>query len=681
MALRVSLQIDGDSSGAEQAAKATSEAVKAIGKDAADAAKGLEDAFNKASGAGEKAAMTAKAFGAANDNVSSTSTNLVGLLDQVAQKTLGADNAFAKLSGGVNNVVKSVAAIGPMVGPIGLLGSMFGIAVTAATTFFSIVNSGVSQSSPALTEHARLVGVVRDAYSGAATSAGEFLKQSRAVTAFEAERNLIRLQAQLKTQATEFVADYNKRAAAYSSSFYGLDGKRSTALDEEAKGVLALKPAVDILNDGIKSGAINVDAFRGKLTDVSRSALSTLPQVGDAFDNINERGKSLYDTAGKVKEANAILNLSNGTDVQKSKSTLGIAAATGQATNEFDRMTKALTRQIIVQEAEAATVGKSAGEQMKFRTQMLLVEAAQRSGLDASGKYAAVIDLIASRAGAAGQKLAEMNIRSNAAFDFSQLGRSAGEQNIAGILRQAYGDNVDAYMNSAIAGTLRFNQAMLELKSTTLDVSQGIFRDFRNELMNGTSAWEAFGKAGVNALGRIADKIAEKSLDSLVSNMFGSFLGGGGGTGWLGKLFGGGSSGAITLGGPSGPTPFFAAAGGTFGPGWGVVGEEGPEIIKVGYGGVTVFPNAASKPYLPGFAQGGTLSALGSVSRLPSSSAGAPIQIVEGDTHITVEGSADEKTLKAFRDELDTRDRRRRASFLDDLEAGFKKLQADWRVR
>jgi len=669
MALRVSLQIDGDSSGAEQAAKATSEAVKAIGKDAADAAKGLEDAFNKASGAGEKAAMTAKAFGAANDNVSSTSTNLVGLLDQVAQKTLGADNAFAKMTGGINNVVKSVASIGPMVGTVGLLSGAFGIAVTVANTLFSIINSGSTQAGVATESHRQLVDRLKDAYFGAEKEAKKLFDTTRNLRIIQVGAELDDLKKQRSDLGKNLLSDFDKQRQAYSVPFYGLTGERFAGFDAQKKAFDQLSGAVDSLRAGITAGSPDFTKFQKIIGDVGASAEGSTPEVQKAVKAYGEWADKAQSLGSDIQSRQDWMDFLKGVASPETVARLkGTSAATGQVANEFDRMTKALTRQIIVQEAEAATVGKSAGEQMKFRTQMLLVEAAQRSGLDASGKYAAAIDLIASRAGAAGQKLAEMNIRSNAAFDFSQLGRSAGEQNIAGILRQAYGDNVDAYMNSAIAGTLRFNQAMLELKSTTLDVSQGIFRDFRNELMNGTSAWEAFGKAGVNALGRIADKIAEKSLDSLVSNMFGSFLGGGGGAGWLGKLFGGGSSGAITLGGPSGPTPFFAAAGGTFGPGWGVVGEEGPEIIKVGYGGVTVFPNAASKPYLPGFAQGGTLSALGSVSRLPSSSAGAPITVRGGDINVTVEGNVDEKTLAAMNAMIATEKKKSDAQLADRVE-------------
>ena len=147
------------------------------------------------------------------------------------------------------------------------------------------------------------------------------------------------------------------------------------------------------------------------------------------------------------------------------------------------------------------------------------------------------------------------------------------------------------------------------------DTFQSSFVDFGQQLRNGASAWDAFKNAGANALGKIADKLASMAADNLWKAAFGgsSVLGG-----LLGGLFGGGGGTATVATGLGAPFPMFAAAdGGTFGPGWGIVGESGPELINVHSRGVTVIPNHLSKPYLPGFAEGGMLSRSGNVTRLP----------------------------------------------------------------
>lgn len=168
------------------------------------------------------------------------------------------------------------------------------------------------------------------------------------------------------------------------------------------------------------------------------------------------------------------------------------------------------------------------------------------------------------------------------------------------------------------------------------DTFQSSFTDFSQQIRNGATAWDAFRAAGANALGRIADKLASMAADNLWNSAFG---GSSGLSGIIGALFGAGPGTGTTsatagassfmMGGQSFPM-FAAAGGGTFGPGWGVVGERGPELIKVNKGSVTVVPNHVSKPYLPGFAEGGMLSAIGNVTRLPfgQDNRSAPTQII-----------------------------------------------------
>ncbi len=151
------------------------------------------------------------------------------------------------------------------------------------------------------------------------------------------------------------------------------------------------------------------------------------------------------------------------------------------------------------------------------------------------------------------------------------------------------------------------------------------FVDFGQQIRNGASAWDAFRSAGTNALGKIADKLMSMAADQLWTSAFGGA--GSGSTGLLGGLF-------------SGIGKLFAAAdGGTFGPGWGVVGERGPELIRVNQGSVTVVPNHVSKPYLPGFAEGGMLSASGNVTRLPFGQNNEPQTVINYAPQIDARGA------------------------------------------
>ncbi len=186
----------------------------------------------------------------------------------------------------------------------------------------------------------------------------------------------------------------------------------------------------------------------------------------------------------------------------------------------------------------------------------------------------------------------------------------------------------------------------------TMNVNRGFFVEFGQNLRQGASAWDSFKKAGSDALGHIADKLMQMAADNLFANAFGG-KSGGGLFGLLGGLFGG--SGGITLGGPGGPTPFAAANGGTFGPGWGVVGERGPELIKVNRGSVTVVPNHVSRAALPGFAAGGTLDSASNVRRMAFGQDNSPVVMNDNRT-INIGQGASADTVQQLREEL-ARDR------------------------
>lgn len=150
----------------------------------------------------------------------------------------------------------------------------------------------------------------------------------------------------------------------------------------------------------------------------------------------------------------------------------------------------------------------------------------------------------------------------------------------------------------ATTSTNAISPALTDMLMGTTSLSDG-FKNLGNTIV----------KAATDAVIKLT--IIKPLIDSLQSSL------GGGALSFLGIGTGTVANGGITLGGPSGPMPFAAANGGTFGPGWGVVGERGPELINVHSRGVTVVPNHISKPYLPGFADGGMLNHDGGVTRLP----------------------------------------------------------------
>jgi hypothetical protein len=162
------------------------------------------------------------------------------------------------------------------------------------------------------------------------------------------------------------------------------------------------------------------------------------------------------------------------------------------------------------------------------------------------------------------------------------------------------------------------------------------------DMLNGTTSLSAgFRALGTTIVSAMQDAIIKLLIiKPLISGLTSSF--------GLGSVLGLGGRGSNATDGIGGFGPTFAAAdGGTFGPGWGVVGERGPELIKVHGGAVTVIPNHISRPYLPGFAEGGMLSSNGNVSRFPVQHGGGSI------TYNIDASGADSGTVERIRKVLD----------------------------
>lgn len=287
---------------------------------------------------------------------------------------------------------------------------------------------------------------------------------------------------------------------------------------------------------------------------------------------------------------------------------------------------------------EAETIGASVGQATSYAAAQNLINRAKLEGKTLTAANIAEIKREADAMGAAAQRSAEQRLQSSLGYERSQIGRSGADATVADRLRGIYGDNVDAQMDGAIAKTIRFNATMLELKSTTLDVAQGAFRDFRTELANGATTWEAFGTAGVNALQRIIDKAADKALENIVSKLFGSALG----------AFGGSSSGGTGLsltgtgglfwdGGWTGP-------GGRYEPA-GIVhrGEYVFDATSTSKAGVAYLDSLRNK--LRGYASGGPVGIDGGMPMGGSPQAAQPVSISDLNFNVTINGNADDKAL------------------------------------
>jgi hypothetical protein len=536
--MRVSLQIDGDAKGAEEAAEKTSAAIGELGKQTDEISKAIEAGFNKAVGAMTKLGESTSANGTANDNFKGKLLGVVGSLDSVAQKAAGADSALGKTSTGIVNVAKGVAGLSVGAGAIGLLSGAFGIAATAAGALYAVMNSGSEAAAKRIGDATAHINAANAAYRNATKAADGYYQKANAIAILDSTLNLKALRKdEAKDSATAANVLTPSTLGIISGSIPGeagmANGLAGALFPDQANDKFrAFQTQIDALNASIAAGAPAWEKFRIDVAMVGNAAEATNPAIAAAAKEINDLTKKQGNRAEAISEEERNLRFFTNTQTKADLTARGITATTNENAGAFDRMTKAIARQAAGLEAEAASTGKSVGEAAKMRAEFQLQEGATQAGIKLTGAYADQVDKLASRFGAATQKAAEFRLASDLKFEAGQLGRTTDEAGVADRLRGVYGDNVESVMNGAAAGTIRFNNELKELKATSMELSQGVFRDFRNELQQGTTAWDAFGKAGVNALGRIADKLADKALDSVISSIFGSFkLGGSGGIG------------------------------------------------------------------------------------------------------------------------------------------------------
>jgi hypothetical protein len=288
----------------------------------------------------------------------------------------------------------------------------------------------------------------------------------------------------------------------------------------------------------------------------------------------------------------------------------------------------------------------------------VLNEAAQQHGITVAGAYADKIALIATRAGDAAQKLAVANLASQTAFNRDQIGRTTIDASVADQMRGTFGNNAD--LNGAAASAIRTNETLKDLKATTQDLASGAFRDFRTAVQGGANALTALGTAGVNALNKIIDKLADKAFDKLISGAFnslgggfnfGSFFGGGSGVNANGSISG--AVGATSIGGAPLVGGFdvggYTGAGGKYEPA-GIVHRDEyvfdqDSVRRIGLGNLT----RLHRGYDTGGLVGGP-SPWGNVSRLPrggqdnGQASASPMQL-QVSVGVTVD---DDGKLKAY---------------------------------
>ena len=188
-----------------------------------------------------------------------------------------------------------------------------------------------------------------------------------------------------------------------------------------------------------------------------------------------------------------------------------------EANDEFDRALNSIGKHVAMLEADAAAVGKTAGEHERLRVEMALVDATRRAGREPSEAQRQAFEREAAAARNAADALAYAKLQYDVFFERAQLGRSELEQSIAARFRSA---GIDPTTEQAqfLAEQMRINDAL----KTTADISKDALKSFIADLRSGMTAGEAF----TRVLDKIITRLLNAGIDGGVNGLIGMITGG-----------------------------------------------------------------------------------------------------------------------------------------------------------
>ena len=385
------------------------------------------------------------------------------------------------------------------------------------------------------------------------------------------------------------------------------------AWDDLAGVILTIKgywaDVVDLIAKAVeysnKLTASTLDQKRGQLSQAQADLdqrkngpnLFDVPALVNPFTGnklISSTKESIQDEIYKLQ--GEIANLENnqfGPDAP-AKPSRGAGAApklkkTDDARDPFDTAVDNVEKRIATLKAEAETIDASTAARERAKTVAQLEEAAKRANTAAGKANADVTDEQRKRIEAeadavqkATDAYAKRQVASQIKFDAGTAFLSQSDVAIAQQLKGIYGTDIPAALNSTYASAIRVNEATKEISNT---ISTNLTTSLADVIDGTKTAGQAF-----QDFSKIVIRAIEEAIIKLL--IVGPLMRGlQGGLGSFGSIF--------TPAVGTAASPFFGpiAPGGSFASGtdyapggWSLVGENGPELRKLGRGD-QIIPN------------------------------------------------------------------------------------------
>lgn len=360
----------------------------------------------------------------------------------------------------------------------------------------------------------------------------------------------------------------------------------------------ALTPTEDMGVGDLKKQTLELQDFRkqletGELYDLRRknkAGYLRLPEDSGVKEVDAEIAR--IDELIKKKSQVARININGGTTGNGSTQLPDTGADKDAVDRAIDSLRKHTERQL----ADTEAVGLGAGALARFRAEAAETSAKQANNGVITQKQAAEFKKLQQEAERAAGALAKAKVESSIEFGQKTAFLTPQDVQIAQQLKDIYGNDVPAALNSSYAAAIRLTAGVRDISDTARETTKSFVSDFRQSMQSGKNAWDSFASAGVNALNKIADKLMQMSIDALWSKAFGGSSSGNVFSSLFGSSGGGASIGTDGIGG-FGPTapPMFADGTDNAPGGWSIIGERGPERMYVPKG-AQILPTGIPKP-------------------------------------------------------------------------------------
>jgi muramidase (phage lysozyme) len=223
---------------------------------------------------------------------------------------------------GDRGVLGALKAIGSglvsfVLNPMTLMVVAIGAAATAAEVLWrSIMGSGMT-AEEVLKKHNEAIKGFNESYKQAEAGAKQYFES---VSRYELEADTKRLRKQMAATTPDIPRGINPEAAAQLSSKFATPG--ADVIDAQAIAKAAAE--IKTLNDAVKAGNPNYDAFRSHLVDIDKTLADDSP-IKSWVDDMIEAASKSADWQHQIEENEARLAVLNNTATDAQRTLLGLA--------------------------------------------------------------------------------------------------------------------------------------------------------------------------------------------------------------------------------------------------------------------------------------------------------------------------------------------------------------------